>query len=80
MQSNESIEYIPDLWMVCRVPLGGKASYSESPNPKKLYTSLKSAERDAEEMCRSSGRSFYILRVVAIVQTETTPVKWLRGV
>lgn len=64
---------VPTLWMICREDSN---SYATSPNPKVLYTDEAKARRDAEDLCKQSNKRFYLLKVVAVVQTTVPPVAW----
>jgi len=66
-----------EQWMVCQEPEYGNSSYN--PNPKHLYTSESVARAAAENLARDNEKSYFLLKVVDIVEVQKAPISWLVG-
>jgi len=73
----KAVMEVPDLWMICREDSTPGTYGKTSPNPKKLYETEESARYDAAQLCLSERKRFYLLKVVAVVQTSAPPVEWI---
>lgn len=60
--------------MIVRDP--GLGKYTEAPNPRHVYTTLKAAQRAAKGLALKDGRKFYILRSYGVMEPSLPPVSW----
>lgn len=64
-------------WMICQEPEYGNDAWK--PNPKRLYNSESQARHAAEKLCRENNHTYFLLKVVDVVQLNTPPISWLVG-
>lgn len=74
-RKNPPRKLVPELWMICNAT--SSTIYNTKPNPKKLYSSEQEARQDAETLVQKEQHTFYLLKVVALVQPAAPPVEWL---